>query len=487
MVVFLGPSLDREIAENCLKADFRGPVRMGDIYSLLGTEIRQILIIDGVFHGAHSVWHREILAAIRSGILVAGASSMGALRAVELERYGMFGVGRVFTAYRDGEIDADDEVVLRHGDEESGYRAMSVPLVNIRFTLEEAKRRGLIDGSACAQLLECAKSCYYPGRNYQLLLDSPVAQTWPKKQHTRFREFVETEAIDQKAEDAKELLELAASEKLVIKSCEALKTKDYHYAPTEIGSRLLKRRDGTKEKAANLLTSICKDTVHFRKLWSKINPILFLSLWADEQSFTPTETELRELEKRLFGEIMEGPYPSVSLTVGEFSEALRRRVIAEWIVSNDPSKIGRSFPHHKTFIDGWTAWNLKNSTRSVRANHDAHASVELMRRRLVEVALQAEWATTRGIRVSEEDIVAVISRWEKSWEISDRRSFLEACGLTESQYGELHRQRSLAAFLTAKGPHFFGVQRFCYELEILVELALRAESEDVFEGFLDPG
>ena len=42
---------------------------------------------DGVFHTERSIWHRELLEAVACGIHVIGASSMGALRAAELEPF----------------------------------------------------------------------------------------------------------------------------------------------------------------------------------------------------------------------------------------------------------------------------------------------------------------------------------------------------------------------------------------------------------------
>ena len=54
---------------------------MGDVYRLVATGVRTILIIDGVFHWVTPVWQREIRTALESGIVVIGAASMGALRA----------------------------------------------------------------------------------------------------------------------------------------------------------------------------------------------------------------------------------------------------------------------------------------------------------------------------------------------------------------------------------------------------------------------
>ena len=68
-----------------------------------------------------TVWHKEILWAMAQGIHVFGAASIGALRAAELDAFGMRGIGRIYEAFRDGVLEDDDEVAVLHGPEELGY------------------------------------------------------------------------------------------------------------------------------------------------------------------------------------------------------------------------------------------------------------------------------------------------------------------------------------------------------------------------------
>ncbi len=130
--VFLGPTLRKDQACALLDAAYYPPARKGDVYRLIGSGVKTIILIDGVFDSTPSVWQRELLQAMDEGIQVLGASSMGALRAAELHPFGMIGYGTIFEWYRDGMIDGDDEVALWHGSEESGFRPLSEPLVNIR-------------------------------------------------------------------------------------------------------------------------------------------------------------------------------------------------------------------------------------------------------------------------------------------------------------------------------------------------------------------
>ncbi len=85
---------------------------------------------------------REILNALEGGIKVVGGSSMGALRASELDVYGMVGVGKIYRWYKEGAINSDDEVALVFHPETG--RALSEPLVNIRATLEILHSKGMI-------------------------------------------------------------------------------------------------------------------------------------------------------------------------------------------------------------------------------------------------------------------------------------------------------------------------------------------------------
>ena len=89
-VVFLGPSLSREEAESIRPgALVLPPAGLGDVMSVARTMTpRAIVLIDGKFHSHMSVFHKELLYALDLGVWVIGASSIGALRAAECERFG---------------------------------------------------------------------------------------------------------------------------------------------------------------------------------------------------------------------------------------------------------------------------------------------------------------------------------------------------------------------------------------------------------------
>ena len=106
IAIYLGPSLDTATAQSTLEAVYLPPIKRGDL-ARLGPEIEKVGIIDGEFFQSLAVSTMEILPLLDRGVQVFGASSMGALRAVECEAYGMVGVGEIFAWFRDGLVDAN--------------------------------------------------------------------------------------------------------------------------------------------------------------------------------------------------------------------------------------------------------------------------------------------------------------------------------------------------------------------------------------------
>ena len=115
-VVFLGPTLTLDEGRAVLDAQYLPPAGHGDVLRAALRRPRVIAIVDGVFERQPAVWHKEILFALSKGIHVYGAASMGALRAAELDEFGMRGIGEVYRAYADGTLEDDDEVAVAHAD-----------------------------------------------------------------------------------------------------------------------------------------------------------------------------------------------------------------------------------------------------------------------------------------------------------------------------------------------------------------------------------
>lgn len=205
-IVFAGPSLHGIDRGNWPGIEFRPPAMQGDVFRACAARPAAIGIIDGYFDGVPSVWHKEILWALSQGIIVAGSSSMGALRAAELDTFGMRGIGQIYAWYREGVLEDDDEVALVHGPVETGYLPLSEPMVNVRATCTAAQAAGVLGGEDTHALIAVAKSLHYRDRNWKAIFKSLSEDAERGDRWKPVRQWVRTGAVDQKRADALELL-----------------------------------------------------------------------------------------------------------------------------------------------------------------------------------------------------------------------------------------------------------------------------------------
>lgn len=204
--VFTGPTLSSQEAHNELDAVYLPPVSQGDVYRAMQKQPQAIGIIDGYFERVPAVWHKEILWAMVQGIPVYGSASMGALRAAELDLFGMKGVGTIFEGYRDGILEDDDEVAVVHGSAETGYLIGSEAMVNIRYTLEAAELADIIGPTTHKTLVCIAKNLFYPERNYSLILQLAGEQGLPIDQLEALNAWLPYGQVNQKRQDALAML-----------------------------------------------------------------------------------------------------------------------------------------------------------------------------------------------------------------------------------------------------------------------------------------
>lgn len=206
IIIYTGLSLPFDEAKEILDSHddieviYKRPIKRGD----LGHDMKEnpdiIGIIDGVFHQNSSVGHKEILDVINKGVTVVGSSSMGALRASELDSLGMTGIGYVYTQYATGKVASDDDVAVMLDSE--SLQALSEPLINMDYVFTNAVKENVITESQKNELIEIAKSTFYPKRNYAQTLSNSSLDDETKGQ---LIDFIRT-SVDIKKEDAKELI-----------------------------------------------------------------------------------------------------------------------------------------------------------------------------------------------------------------------------------------------------------------------------------------
>lgn len=206
--IFAGPTISAVEARRELEAIYLPPASAGDVYRVTLRRPSAIGIIDGYFQSKPAVWHKEILWAMSQGVHVFGSASMGALRAAELAAFGMEGVGVIFESYMDGRLEDDDEVAIAHGPAETGYRALSEAMIDMRETLQKANRVGIISIELLRALERIGKELPYPDRNYSALLRSALERGSNESELGQLRKWLFNGKVSQKREDALAMLRL---------------------------------------------------------------------------------------------------------------------------------------------------------------------------------------------------------------------------------------------------------------------------------------
>ena len=67
---------------------------------------------------------------------------MGGARAAQLSSEGMRGIGRVFRLFRRRQLTDPDEVYVLYAPAALRYRSLTLPLVNVRYTLRAMRQAG---------------------------------------------------------------------------------------------------------------------------------------------------------------------------------------------------------------------------------------------------------------------------------------------------------------------------------------------------------
>jgi hypothetical protein len=217
-VIFAGPSLNSATrsllaAHNQTFIKLLPPAQAGSIWKLPASfkNVKNIVIIDGFFYDTLSVLHKEILDAIESGITVVGSSSMGALRAVELYGYGMFGYGEVFNYIHKHPFVSDDEVALIHEDGGS-YCPYSIPLINLRILASHLTSVNSADAENLHFLVDRLSSFQFERRTWKLVEQICFSETLhftSSNFFTRLKSFLYQ---DYKSADAESLVSQIVSD-----------------------------------------------------------------------------------------------------------------------------------------------------------------------------------------------------------------------------------------------------------------------------------
>lgn len=208
LVAFAGPSLTAADRAAYPQTEWRPPAEAGDLLRLRAAAGDIVCLIDGYFDHRPAVRHKELLLLLSRGVAVLGASSIGALRAAEMDSLGMIGFGAIYRAYARGQLCADDEVALVHAPQEWDWKPLSLPLVDCRAHLCRAVRAGVLSASEARDALQTAKRIHYVDRDWQALLGETGI---PPPRRTVLLDWIEARGVSQKRADALACLDAATT------------------------------------------------------------------------------------------------------------------------------------------------------------------------------------------------------------------------------------------------------------------------------------
>ncbi len=207
VIAFAGPSLTTADRDHFPGVDWRPPAQAGDVLRLAAgnTANLRLCLIDGYFDHRPAVRHKELLLLLAKGARIFGAASIGALRAAEMDGFGLVGVGAIYAAYARGSLTGDDEVALIHAGAERDWRPLSVPLVDVRATLCAARRAGVVDRGEARALLRAAAVIHYVDRQWPSVCEALEGAG----RRAAFAAWLEAGAVSQKRADALACLRVA--------------------------------------------------------------------------------------------------------------------------------------------------------------------------------------------------------------------------------------------------------------------------------------
>lgn len=491
IAVFLGPSLERGNAYRILAANYYPPARLGDIYRLIGSGVRTIVLIDGIFHSAAAIWQREILEALDNHIMVVGAASMGALRAAELYPFGMIGHGVIFQWYCDAVITGDDEVALLHADESLMFQCLSEPLVNIRSTLLEAVNQHILSKQQCRELTEFAKKMYYGDRSYAALVHSPVVGNWPQPVQARLVQFIQQSSHNLKRQDAISALKFSAT----LQKAEdggrifplPLRHRGDYYGIVRYSYRGFYHSTGYLVRGKHLLAEVMKRTTLLNELRGELAKNYFLGLWIKQQSICAPVAYCALYQRQWEDKYVSGEIDQWlrcnGLTKQEFQALVAERAQLAWLVEQGPAFLGIDFTPYNHFADRLLT-RIEKHDHVVITSAGEQAKTDprvALLKQLMEICYLAAWAVDNGITYPRETTIQFIAKWEAHWQISNRLSWLAENNMSEVVYSALLAKWACYDWLITKGPVYFGYTTWSFERALIQELQVSGQAGQLLE------
>ncbi len=315
LLVFAGPTISSQEIGRHLDAIVLPPPAQGDVLSALERYRPQAMgIIDTAF--PRSAWVSEIHYALRSGVAVYGAGGQGALRAVELQAYGMQGCGAVFADFASGKR-SDAAAVLRDFvEQDGGFVTASESLVDVTAALQAAHCQGVLSATTFDRTLQQAGRLHWRERTWDRIL-LPVLFA-DAAAHTAMQQWLADNPLNLQQQDAIAMLQAMAAHR------GQLATR--RYVPAErsgmVNALYQRERTATREAGSVPFFSVAHHGAvnHPRPLEVNFNGMNreLVVLFAERMALAPAEADI-EYEWAVF----------------KAERSLADHEIAQWRVDND--------------------------------------------------------------------------------------------------------------------------------------------------------
>jgi hypothetical protein len=211
--VFAGPSTAGHAVD---RFQLRPPAARGALIDAVRSGFTRLAFIDGAIDHSDRVPLRELRQVLAiPGVQVFGAGSMGAVRAVQLARCGMRGAGHVFRLFRRGILTDTDEVFLLHAPAALRYRPLTLPLVNIRYTLRSMRRHGELSAAEEHALVAYMRDVPWFDRDKRSVI-AAVFAVCGSTRRARVMKAFESTYRDVKREDALSLLSMLKGQPAIV-------------------------------------------------------------------------------------------------------------------------------------------------------------------------------------------------------------------------------------------------------------------------------
>ncbi|MBW2603983.1 MAG: hypothetical protein JRE28_06650 [Deltaproteobacteria bacterium] len=325
---------------------FQPPAALGDVWRCIRADISAMVVIDCCHKDAPSLWHREIMSALEAGITVFGAGGIGALRAAELCKMGMTGVGTVFDRVQNGLLEADDEVL-------SGPDGFA--LVTFRMVLEQALHAGVMTPDEIKSLEMQSRSCFYTERTWHRVgrwLEDGVV---PGRREGAAL-FLKTHAVDPRPNDAIDAIRLALSDfRPIVSMRDATNPMTEMARPKWRLSEIFYRSFIVNGKVASGAEVLQKADV-LRTAWMpRLKKTFFVRQWLKEQGLAPPPSFVGEFVRKAVaaqGDSVVSFLLENGMTLPEWKRLLEQESLVTWAEQEQASLLP-DLSGKTCFADAW--------------------------------------------------------------------------------------------------------------------------------------